>query len=227
MSLKDYERPSLTTDMVLFRMKNYVSANNRKSDAKRLEVLLIERANEPEKGKYSLPGGFVDIDEEIESNVKRKLMEKTGVSGDFYIEQLYTFGGLDRDSRGRVVSVSYVGLVNDYNHANVGGSERQIWMDAELALCSDLAFDHKEIIQYAIARLQGKAEYTDILFNLMPKEFTINDLQSVYEAILLKKLDNFKRRINKYLKSLNKMREGKQFRPAELYTWNKGANEVI
>ena len=169
MSLKDYERPSLTTDMVLFRMKNYVSANNRKSDAKRLEVLLIERTSEPEQLKWSLPGGFVDIDEEIESNVRRKLMEKTGVSGDFYVEQLYTFGKVDRDSRGRVVSVSYIGLINDDNHTNVGGTEHQTWMDVELALCSDLAFDHKEIIQYAIARLQGKAEYTDILFNLMPK----------------------------------------------------------
>lgn len=220
MGLKDYERPSLTTDMVLFRMKNYVSTNNRKSDSKRLEVLLIERSSEPQKGKWSLPGGFVDIDEEIESNVKRKLREKTGVSGDFYIEQLYTFGGLDRDERGRVVSVSYVGLVNDDNHTNVGGTEYQTWMDVELALCDDLAFDHKEIIQYAIARLQGKAEYTDILFNFMPKEFTISDLQSVYETILCEKLDNFKRRINKYLKPLNKMREGKQHRPAELYTWN-------
>ena len=224
MSLKDYERPSVTTDIVLFRIKNYVSTNNRKKDAKRLEVLLVERQIEPEAGKWSLPGGFVEIDEEIDSNVKRKLMEKAGISGDFYTEQLYTFGALDRDSRGRVISVSYVGLVNDSNHTNIGGTERQIWMDAELALCSELAFDHKEIIQYAIARLQGKAEYTDILFNLMPQEFTITDLQSVYETILYKKMDNFKRRINKYLKPLNKMREGKQFRPAELYTWNKEDN---
>ena len=221
MNLKDYERPSLTTDMVLFRIRDIGSTNNRKNSSKRLEVLLVQRKHDPQAMKYALPGGFVNIDEEIGANVLRKLNEKTGVSGDFYVEQLYTFGAINRDERGRVISVSYLGLVNEANHKYVGGSESSVWMDVEVALEHDLAFDHKEIIKYAIQRMRGKAEYTDILFNLMPEEFTINDCQSVYEMILGKKLDNFKRRINKYLKPLNKMREGKQFRPAELYTWNK------
>lgn len=221
MSLMDYERPSLTTDMVLFRIDETDSGNMRKGSNKKLQVLLIQRSIEPQMGKWSLPGGFVEIDEEIEDNVKRKLREKTGISGNFYVEQLYTWGNVNRDERGRVISVSYLGLVNDAAYKNVGGSERQEWVDIDDAMDMDLAFDHKEIIKYAIQRIQGKAEYTSIIFNLMPEEFTIKDCQDVYELMLGKKMDNFKRRISKYLVPLNKTRTGKQFRPAELYTWKK------
>lgn len=221
MSLMDYERPSLTTDMVLFRIIETESGNMRKGSNKKLHVLLIKRDCEPQIGRWSLPGGFVDIDEEIEDNVRRKLSEKTGISGDFYIEQLYTFGNLHRDQRGRVISCSYLGLVNDATHQNVGGTANQEWVDIDVALDTDLAFDHKKIIKYAIKRIQGKAEYTDIIFNLMPEEFTIKDCQDVYEMILDKKMDNFKRRVGKYMEPLGKMRVGKQFRPAELYTWKK------
>ena len=221
MTLKDYERPSLTTDMVLFRIVETDSGNMRKSSNKKLQVLLIQRKIEPQMGKLSLPGGFVEIDEEIEDNVKRKLKEKTGIFGDFYVEQLYTFGAVNRDERGRVISCAYLGLVNDVTHQNVGGSANQKWVDVDVVLDMNLAFDHKKIIKYAIQRIQGKAEYTDIIFNLMPEEFTIKDCQDVYEMILEKKMDNFKRRVGKYLAPLGKMREGKQFRPAELYTWKK------
>lgn len=224
MSLKDYERPSLTTDMVLFRINETDSGNTRKNTNKVLQVLLIQRDIEPQMGKWSLPGGFVEIDEEIGSNVKRKLNEKTGITGDFYTEQLYTFGNINRDERGRVISVAYLGLVNEFTHVNAGGTAKQMWVDIDDAMEIDLAFDHKEIIQYAIRRIQGKAEYTDILFNMMPAEFTIHDCQMVYEMMLGKKMDNFKRRINKYVTPLNKVRAGKQFRPAELFAWNKEAN---
>ena len=221
MSLMDYERPSLTTDMVLMRVVETDSGNMRKGSNKNLQVLLIKRDCEPQIGRWSLPGGFVDIDEEIEDNVKRKLMEKTGVSGNFYVEQLYTFGAVNRDERGRVISCSYLGLVNNVTHQNVGDTANQAWVDIDVALDTDLAFDHKEIIKYAIKRIRGKAEYTDIIFNLMPEEFTIKDCQDVYEMILDKKMDNFKRRVGKYMEPLGKMRVGKQFRPAELYTWKK------
>jgi 8-oxo-dGTP diphosphatase len=207
--------------MVLFRVRDLGSTNNRKNSSKRLEVLLVQRKNDPQAMKWALPGGFVEIDEEIGDNVLRKLREKAGVNGSFYVEQLYTWGALDRDERGRVVSVSYLGLVNEKTYEYIGGSEESVWMDVEVALEHNLAFDHKEIIKYAIQRIQGKAEYTDILFNLMPEEFTIKDCQDVYEMILNKKMDNFKRRVGKYLEPLNKMRTGKQFRPAELYTWKK------
>ena len=222
MSLKDYERPSLTTDMVLMRVNETDSGNNRKSSNKTLQVLLVQRSEEPYVGQWALPGGFVNMNEGIKSNVMRKLNDKVGVCGDFYLEQLYTWGDdVKRDPRGWVVSVAYLGLVNDSTYINNGGAEKQLWVDIDDAVDMDLAFDHKQIIKYAIQRIQGKAEYTDIIFNLMPDEFTIKDCQDVYEMILGKKMDNFKRRINKYIQPLNKMREGKQFRPAELYTWKK------
>ena len=221
MSLMDYERPSLTTDIVLMRIDDKVSTDNRRNNQKTLQVLLIKRDIEPQKGKWSLPGGFVDIDEEIDSNVKRKLKEKTGVSGNFYMEQLYTWGGVERDERGRVISVSYLGLVNDQTYVNKGGSAEQMWVNVYEAMNMDLAFDHNKIISYAMQRIQNKAEYTDILLNLMPEEFTIKDCQIVYEVALNKQMDNFKRRVGKYFVSTNKTTEGKQFRPAELFKWNK------
>ena len=120
MSLKNYERPSLTTDIVVFRIFNMQSSNTRKNAYKRLQVLLVERSTEPQKGKWSLPGGFVNIDEEIGDNALRKLREKTGVTGNFYTEQLYTWGNIDRDERGRVISVSYLGLVKPETYTNSG-----------------------------------------------------------------------------------------------------------
>ena len=221
MSLKDYDRPSLTTDMVVFRIHNIQSTNSRKNAYKRLQVLLIERSTEPQKGKWSLPGGFVNIDEEIGANALRKLKEKTGVVGNFYTEQLYTWGDIDRDKRGRVISVSYMGLVKPETYSNSGGTEKQRWVDLEIALQEDLAFDHKEIIKYAVERLKGKMEYTDIVFNLLPDEFTIYDVKAIYELLFYKRQDNFRRRIEKYVEPLNKIKSGGQFRPAELYRWKK------
>ena len=221
MSLLDYERPSLTTDIVLMRINDTVSDNNRRNNKKTLEVLLIKRDMAPQEGKWSLPGGFVDIDEEIDYNVQRKLAEKTGITGNFYMEQLYTWGALNRDERGRVISVSYLGLVNEQTYVNNGGFAEQMWVDVYEAMKMDLAFDHNAIIAYAMQRIQNKAEYTDILLNLMPEEFTIKDCQIVYEVALNKHMDNFKRRVGKYFISTNKMTEGKQFRPAELFRWNK------
>ena len=221
MSLKNYERPSLTTDVVVFRIHEIQSTNSRKNSYKRLQVLLIERSSEPQAGKWSLPGGFVNIDEEIEANALRKLREKTGVYGNFYTEQLYTWGNVERDERGRVISVSYLGLVKPETYINAGGTEKQRWVDLEIALQEDLAFDHKEIIKYAVERLKGKMEYTDIVFNLLPDEFTIHDVKAIYELLFYKKQDNFRRRIEKYVEPMNKMRTGGQFRPAELYKWRK------
>ena len=221
MSLKEYERPSLTTDMVVFRIHEIQSTNSRKNSYKRLQVLLIERNSEPQKGKWSLPGGFVNIDEEIEANALRKLQEKTGVSGDFYVEQLFTWGNLNRDERGRVISVSYLGLVKPETYVNAGGAEKQTWMDVEVAMYMPLAFDHSEILKYAVERLRGKMEYTDIVFNLLPDEFTIQDIKAIYELLFNKKQDNFRRRIEKYVMPANKTRTGGQFRPAELYKWRK------
>ena len=179
MSIHDFEKPSLTTDIVLLRVADKVSDNKRKNSEKELQVLLIKRKEEPCKDCYSLPGGFVNIDEPIYVNVRRKLYEKTEVSGDFYIEQLYTWGELDRDSRGRVISVSYLGLCNNETYTEKFITNE--WLNVYEVLdgkYGDLAFDHKQIIEYALERIKGKIEYTDIAFNLMEEYFTLSEVYS-------------------------------------------------
>lgn len=222
MSIHDFEKPSLTTDIVLLRVADKVSENKRKNSEKELQVLLIKRKDEPCKDCYSLPGGFVNIDEPIYVNVRRKLYEKTEVSGDFYIEQLYTWGELDRDSRGRVISVSYLGLCNNETYTEKFITNE--WLNVYEVLdgkYGDLAFDHKKIIEYALERIKGKIEYTDIAFNLLPEKFTLSECKAVYELILGKSLLNFKRGVAEYIEPLNEYQEGKQFRPAQLFKVNK------
>ena len=222
MSIHDFEKPSLTTDIVLLRVADKVSENKRKNSEKELQVLLIKRKDEPCKDCYSLPGGFVNIDEPIYVNVRRKLYEKTEVSGDFYIEQLYTWGELDRDSRGRVISVSYLGLCNNETYTEKFITNE--WLNVYEVLegkYGDLAFDHKQIIEYALERIKGKIEYTDIAFNLLPEKFTLSECKAVYELILGKTLLNFKRGVVEYIEPLNEYQEGKQFRPAQLFKVNK------
>lgn len=221
--LKEFERPSLTTDMVLFRINDCDIENTRKNKMKELQVLLIQRDCEPEKDRWSLPGGFVDIDEEISENVMRKLYLKTGVKGDFYKEQLYTWGDINRDSRGRVISVSYLGLCNFDNYTVDLIPSKTGWFNVFEVLngeLGDLAFDHKKIIEYAVDRLKNKIEYTDIAFHLLPNEFTIGECQAVYELILQRNILNFRRKVSEYIRPLNKIKkiEGKQFRPAELFS---------
>ena len=222
MSIHDFEKPSLTTDIVLLRVADKVSENKRKNSEKELQVLLIKRKDEPCKDCYSLPGGFVNIDEPIYVNVRRKLYEKTEVLGDFYIEQLYTWGELDRDSRGRVISVSYLGLCNNETYTEKFITNE--WLNVYEVLdgkYGDLAFDHKQIIEYALERIKGKIEYTDIAFNFLPEKFTLSECKAVYELILGKTLLNFKRGVAEYIEPLNEYQEGKQFRPAQLFKVNK------
>lgn len=226
MSIELYEKPNLTTDMVLFRVNENDNNDTRRNSDKELQVLMIKRDKTPDKGLWSLPGGFVDITEDIYDNIRRKLALKTGIAGDFYVEQLYTWGGLSRDSRGRIVSVSYLGLCNEETYVEANKSLDYCWLnvyDVLAGVYGRLAFDHQEIIEYALNRLVNKVEYTDIVFNLLPTEFTVGECKAVYELILQREVLNFKRKISEYIQPLNKLKkiEGKQFRPAELYTLKK------
>ncbi len=206
-----YPRPSVTVDLVIFTI-----ADND------LKVLLIRRGGEPFKGRWALPGGFVEINESLEKAAARELKEEAGVTN-VYLEQLYTFGDPKRDPRGRVISVSYFALVD------AEGQKIQAASDAAEAEWQSvfkppkLAFDHKKILDYAVWRLRNKIEWTTVGYELLPKKFTLSELQRVYEIILQKPVDkrNFRKKIlaQGQIRELNETRSDGAHRPAKLYSF--------
>ncbi|MCB0587932.1 MAG: NUDIX hydrolase [Phaeodactylibacter sp.] len=216
----DFPRPALTVDCVIFGL----------DESHKLKVLLIQRAHAPFKGQWALPGGFVDMEEGLEAAALRELEEETGVKGVF-IEQLYTFGDPGRDPRGRVVSVAYFALVNLEEHPVEASSDarRVKWFETDNQ--PQLAFDHKNILQVAIARLRAKVRYQPIGFELLPEKFTLSQLQKLYETILgVEELNkrNFRTRILKMgvLQEVGKQ-EGVAHRPAKLYSFDKEKYEQL
>lgn len=190
-----------------------------------LSTLLIKRKTSPFKGQWALPGGFVKKNEALDKAALRELKEETSLSN-VYLEQLYTFGDPGRDPRGRVVTVSYLGLLDNLP-AVKGGTDA---IDAKwfpITELPDLAFDHKKILDYSLARLRNKIEYTTIGFKLLPQKFTFSELQNVYECILGDEIDkrNFRRKMEKLniLVPLNEKRNGPQ-RPARLFSLTKNGN---
>lgn len=189
-----------------------------------LQVLLVRRKNPPFEGKWAIPGGFVRHEESLEDAAARELHEETGVR-DVHIEQLYTFGTLNRDPRGRMVTVAYVALVPAplALHAGTDASEAQ-WKS--VYGLPEMAFDHEEIVTYALKRLRYKLEYTAVGFRMLPKTFTLSQLQRAYETILGEKLDkrNFRRRILQagIIEETGEMQTG-DGRPAKLYRYREDA----
>lgn len=161
-----------------------------------LQVLLIKRKNPPFEGMWAIPGGFVNAAESLEEAALRELKEETDVC-DVYLEQLYTFGNPDRDPRGRVITVAYLALVpvnTIHPRAGDDAAEARWW---SVYGPPPLAFDHADILAYALKRLRYKLEYTAVGFELLPETFTLSELQAVYEIILGERLDkrNFRRKI--------------------------------
>lgn len=212
-----YPRPSVTVDVVIVTLRD-----------NELHVLLIKRETEPYRGKWALPGGFVNIDEALDAAARRKLEEETGVSH-VYLEQLYTFGELDRDPRGRVISVAYIALVPTplTVHGGSDTGDAQWW---PISSMPSLAFDHSDIVQYALTRLRYKIEYSPVGFRLMPPEFTLSELQKAYEIVLGEPLDkrNFRRRIMEaeVIEPLDEVRSG-DGRPARLYRFRPDAGAEV
>ena len=180
-----YPRAALTVDCVVFGF-----------DESELKVLLIERGREPFKGKWALPGGFVQVNETLDEAARRELTEETGLKNVF-LEQLFTFGAVKRDPRERVVSVAHYALVKltDYKARAASDAANAEWFP--VAKLPKLAFDHAEIIATALGRLQGKVRYQPIGFELLPPKFTLSELQHLYEAILETPLDkrNFRKKV--------------------------------
>jgi 8-oxo-dGTP diphosphatase len=184
-----YDRPSVTTDIVIFGIVDQT-----------LKVLLIKRKAWPYEGMWAIPGGFVHMDESLEAAAYRELVEKTGISGeDVYLEQLYTFGDPGRDPRTRVITVAYFALVSaDKIDAQAATDATDVGWFSVYDLPA-LAFDHADIVSYALTRLRYKLEYTAVGFQLLPEKFTLRELQNTYEIILGTKLDkgNFRSKLRK------------------------------
>jgi 8-oxo-dGTP diphosphatase len=210
----------VTTDVVLFTIRD-----------EKLQLLLIRRGNPPFQGQWALPGGFVGLDEDIARCAQRELEEETGIS-DVYLEQLYTFGKPGRDPRERVISVAYYGLIPSDSivlRPDTDAAEAAWFAFDELPA---LAFDHREIADKAYERLVAKLEYSTIAFQFLPAEFTLSELQDVYETIRSERLD--KRNFRKWILGRNLIaetgdeRRNGSHRPAKLFR-NKhpGRVEII
>lgn len=214
----DYARPALTVDCVVFGRQ----ASEAQDAA--LKVLLVQRDLTPFKGKWALPGGFVHMNETLEQAALRQLGEETGVSR-MFLEQLYTFGALKRDPRERMVSVAYFALVNLSDHRVAAATDARQAAWVAVAEVPTLAFDHQEILKIALQRLRGKVRYEPIGFELLPRKFTLTQLQRLYEAILETVLDkrNFRKKIHSMgvLVETDEVEQDVAHRAARLYKFDE------
>lgn len=209
----EYPRPALTVDCVVFGLEEGA-----------LKLLLIQRDRPPFEGCWALPGGFVDLDEDLETAARRELQEETGVQ-DLFLEQLYTFGAVDRDPRDRVVSVAYYALVNLHEHPAEAASDARAAQWFRVSALPSLAFDHAEVVAIALGRLKGKLRYEPIGFELLPRKFTLSQLQQLYETVLAQPLDkrNFRKKILKtgLLTPLQEWQTQVSHRAAQLYQFDE------
>lgn len=204
----------ITTDVVIFTIKD-----------NKLQVLLVKRANEPFKGRWAIPGGFIRLSENLDNAALRILKEKTNVDN-IYLEQLYTFGDPLRYPSSRVITCAYFALIRSddikLSVDNSQGITEVQWH--EVYNLPTLAFDHKEIIEYSIKRMRERLEFCPIAFQLLPEKFTLTELQKSYELILDMKLDkrNFRKKVltGSVLKELNEYTKMGSKRPARLYSFD-------
>lgn len=212
----DFPLPFTTVDVVIFTVLDGA-----------LQVLLVQRPNvtsEPYPGLWALPGGFVDVaqDRDLEACARRKLKDKTGITSP-YLEQLGSWGSAKRDPRGWSATHVYFALIPSENvKLEKGANAANVaWFPViELGVKAKLAFDHAKILQAAITRLRNKVEYTSLPAYLLPDEFTLSDLQQMYEIVLERPIEKsaFRTRVVSagVVEPIDKMREGPN-RPAQLY----------
>jgi 8-oxo-dGTP diphosphatase len=218
----DFPRPLTSVDIVIFAVRN---------DA--LQVLLVQRGadeGEPFPNSWALPGGFVDVakDRNLEACAVRKLKEKTSMVSP-YLEQLGSWGSAARDPRGWSATHAYFALM-PLPSVNDGIASDAQWFPIHAeSVKPKLAFDHDDILGTAIQRLRSKVEYTSLPAYLMPAEFTLPDLQRVYEIVLDRPLEKsaFRTRVlaADLIEPVAKMRRGSN-RPAQLYRLKKAKAPV-
>src|SRR6185369_10986789 len=214
-----YARPALTVDCVVFGL-----------DDGELKVLLIQRGLEPFKGRWALPGGFVRVNETLDDAARRELEEEAGLKNVF-LEQLYTFGEVNRDPRERVVSVAYYALVKLAAHDTKAATDAADARWFPISKVPKLAFDHTDIFATALARLKGKVRYQPIGFELLPPKFTLSQLQHLYETVLATELDkrNFRKKVLGFelLVPLDETQMKGRHRPAQLFRFDADKYEKL
>ncbi len=209
LQLDNFFKSAFTVDNIIFGF-----------DEDDIKVLLIKRKEDPYMDKWALPGYFIKEDENLDDAAVRVLEELTGLK-DVYLEQVSTFGDINRHPKGRVITVAYYSLVaiHDYNIRPSRIASEAEWI--KVKDIEELSFDHYKILQSCFQRLKRKVRIEPIGFELLPPKFTLTDLQHLYEAILEVKLDkrNFRKKILSMdlLVDLNEVQEGVAHRPARLY----------
>ena len=189
-----------------------------------LSVLLVKRKYPPFKGRWAIPGGFVKEKESLEQAVERELEEETGVKVN-YLEQLYSFGNPKRDPRSRIVTIAYYGLVRSSNFELFATTDAEDAQWFHLNELPKLAFDHQEILNYALERLRNKIGYEPIGFKLLDEKFTMEEIHHLYETIYDRKLDrrNFRKKFLKLdiLEELEEKSGGGRGRPGSYYRFDE------
>lgn len=213
----EFARPALTVDIVVFGFDSEYGEED-------LKVMLIQRDLAPFEGGWALPGGFVRVEETLDDAARRELAEETGLK-DIYLEQLYTFGAVERDPRERVVTVAYYALVNLEGHDIQANTDARNAAWFPVSDLPELAFDHQEILDAAHERLRGKVRYQPIGFELLPDRFTLRQLQHLYEVILDRELDkrNFRKKVlaMEIVKETKEIEKDVAHRAARLYRFDK------
>jgi len=190
-------------------------------DKNELKVLLIKSDLEEFRDQWSLLGDLVGPDENLDSASYRVLKDRTGLD-DVYLEQVYTFGAVNRHPAGRVITTAYYSLINIKDHQPKLSDNELHWHPVnEIAT---LAFDHKKILDTCLERLQSKIEEHPIVFNLLPEKFSLRELQNLYESILGVKMDrrNFRKKffLMYWLEDVNELEQDVPHRPGKLYRFN-------
>ncbi len=192
-------------------------------DEGELKVLLIKRAKEPSKGGWALPGGFVGQEEDLDVAAKVILEELTGLKK-IYMEQLHTFGDVNRYPLRRVISIAYSSLIKigDYELRAADNAQEAVWHP--VSKVPELVFDHGQMLKMALETLQTKVQYHPIGFELLPKKFTLTQLQTLYETVLETTLDkrNFRKKILSMdlLIALDEFQRGAPNRAARLFKFD-------
>jgi 8-oxo-dGTP diphosphatase len=214
-----FARPALTVDIVVFAL-----------DERDLQVMLVQRDLAPFAGDWALPGGFVRVEETLDAAAARELREETGL-GNIFLEQLFTFGAVDRDPRERVVTVAYFALVNLAGHAVAASTDARSAAWFAINDVPSLAFDHQQILDVALERLRAKVRYQPLGFELLPEKFTLRQLQHLYEIILDRPLDkrNFRKKVLSMgiIKETSEIETDVAHRAARLFRFDKKAYDRL